>query len=108
MVPVVHRRIVAVMIVALGMAQAFDSGIRSAPTAHLIVVAAAIVLTGVVFWLSSHAGVQFAAGVACLAVVTAVRVWSPVPLPTLSLAGFFPCVAALILQAAARARSSQP
>lgn len=102
MVPVSSRRIVAVLVVVLGLAQALDSGLRHAPIVPAALVAAAIAATGAVFWLAANPLTHFIAGLVCIAVMFVARAISPVPLPTLALAGWFPCVAALLLQQAGR------
>jgi hypothetical protein len=107
MIPVAYRRLVAVFVFVLGVAQAFDSGLRAAPLPIQIIVIAAVLMAATAFWVTAHTGVQFFAGVACLVMVTVARVLSPTPLPTITLAGYFPCVAALLFQVASKAQAGR-
>ena len=102
MIAVLHRRLVGVLVLALGAAQAFDSGIRHAPPLVVAVVALGLAISAIAFWVSSHPGILFGAGVITMVIVTIARVISPVALPTLTLAGWFPVMAALLLGVAGR------
>lgn len=102
MIAVLHRRLVGVLVLALGVAQAFDSGIRHAPPLVVGLVALGLAISAIAFWASSHPGVLFGAGGITMVIVTVARVISPVALPTLTLAGWFPVMAALLLGVAGR------
>ena len=104
MVPVSTRRIVAVLVVVLGLLQALDSGSRAAPDGIVVAIVGTVVAVGMVFWWSANSLTQFVAGLVCIGVMSIARALSPVPLPTLALAGWFPCVAALLLLQVTRGR----
>ena len=102
MVPLLHCRLAAVLVLALGLAQALDSGIRHAPPHVIAIVALALAVPALAFWLTGRPGVHLTAGALSLVTVVFARVISPVPLPTLALAGWFPAIAAIFLANAAK------
>ena len=74
------------VIATLGMLQAWDSGVLSAPPliAAIVIVALALGITGVFI---AHEGIRFAIAVAVLALLFLARLASPVSLPELGLIG---------------------
>jgi hypothetical protein len=102
MIRVLHRRLVAVLVLGLGILQAFDSGIRHAPASVLVLVGAGLVLPALAFWLSARPLVHLCAAGTFLVITVVARVISPSPLPELALAAWFPAIAAIVLATAAR------
>jgi sulfite exporter TauE/SafE len=98
------RRIAAIVTLALGIGQALDSGIRQSSAISIALVAIALSGAAASLWWSSQTRVHLFAVASGLALLVVARIVSPVSLPTLVLAGWFP--AALIFFLAARATSS--
>jgi hypothetical protein len=94
-----HRRVVGALSMLLGIGQTLDSGILQASAALIAVAAAAVVAPAVAFWTSDRTELHLLAGFSAMAALTLVRIAADVALPTLTLAGFFPVVAALLLRA---------
>jgi hypothetical protein len=93
---VLFRRIIAVLTVGLGIAQAFDSGIRMAPPAAMALAALAVAIPAAAFWFSADRRVQLGSAVVAGVLTVLARAVSPVALPTLSLIAFFPALAAIL------------
>ena len=82
----------AVVIGTLASMQAWDSGVlqSTALVQGIVAMAIALILFALLF-ISSY-GTQAGAVAVCFVLLTAARIISPSPLPTLHLIGFFPAI----------------
>lgn len=107
MVYATERRLVAILVLSLGVLQSFDSGIRHATAGTMTIVGLALALPAAAFWLSPRPAVHMVAAAAGLVLTAVARMTSDVPLPTLTLAAWFPAVAAIACSTVRRRAESQ-
>lgn len=98
------RRIAAAASLVVGIGQALDSGIRHSSPVSIALVAVALSGVAAALWWSSRTRWHLIAVALGLALLVVARIVSPVPLPTLALAGWFPAV--LIFFLATRSKTT--
>lgn len=106
MIPARSRRIAAIASLVIGIGQALDSGIRHSSPASIALVAIALSGVAAALWWSSRTQRHLIAIALGLVLLVVARVVSPVPLPTLALAGWFPAVLIFFLVARSKATAS--
>jgi hypothetical protein len=106
MISVRSRRIAASASLVIGAAQSLDSGIRHSSPASIALVAIALFGVAAVLWWSSRTRWHLIAVAIGLGLLVMARVVSPVPLPTLALAGWFPAILIFFLEVGAKTSAS--
>jgi pimeloyl-ACP methyl ester carboxylesterase len=106
MVSVRARRIAAVVSLAIGIAQALDSGIRHSSPMSIALVATALSVVAAALWWSSRTRWHLMAVAVGMALLVVARIVSPVPLPTLVFAGWIPAILIFFLTARSKTGAS--
>ena len=104
MVSVRFRRTAAIASLAIGIAQAVDSGISNSSPTSIALVGIALAVVAAAFWCSTRTRWHLMTVTFGLALLVIARIVSPVPLPTLVLAGWAPAVLIFFMVLKSQAR----